>query len=459
MSQIENCVGNIEKTAKMIVLHQRGSHLFGLNTPTSDMDMGGLFRNDIDDLLQLQNPAGEISDHKHDITYYELKKFLNLACTNNPTVLETLWVPKECIQMKTNVYDRLIQDRSLFITKGCFFSYTGYAHAQIKRAKGKNKKVNFTDSYVNDNGITVLRSALSNGKISSEWVANRFNGDFLKFLLKDGLTVKLTDDVDWNRMDEILVDEPDVRSMLPPKRERFTSFVPINELNSVQHSLRIIKGDANLIGKDLDHISDDFWKSVVMPFRPRDPYFELSTVDLARVERMPTLYRVYMNGKGAFQGNMLTMTAISMRREIEDFIGVMWFNEDEYQLKKKEWESYFEWRANRNDSRWVDQETDKTHDMDMKNAMHTVRLLLEGEHILTHRNLSIRFDKSTTEFLMSIRRGEKTYDWLLKFSEEKMEDLRTRYNNSDLPNQVNAKKTNELYRELMTMELKDTTNK
>lgn len=456
MFQNENSVGNIEKTDKMIVLHQRGSHLFGLNTPTSDMDMGGLFRNDIDDLLNLQNPAGEISDSKHDITYYELKKFLNLACTNNPTVLETLWVPKECIHMKTNVYDRLIQDRSLFITKGCFFSYTGYAHAQIKRAKGKNKKVNFTQDFVNDSGIAKLRSALSTGRISSEWVANRFNGDFLKFLLKDGTTVKLTDDVDWNQMDEVLTESPEIRTMLPPKREQFTSFVPINELNSVQHSLRIVKGDPI---KDLQDVPDEVWKYVAMPFRPRTPYFELSTVDLARVERMPTLYRVYKNGKGAFQGNMLTMTAISMRREIEDFIGVLWFNEDEYQLKKKEWESYFEWRANRNDSRWVEQEGEKkTHDMDMKNAMHTVRLLLEGEHILTHRNLSIRFDKSTTEFLMSIRRGEKTYDWLLKFAEEKMEDLRVRYNNSDLPNQVNAKKTNELYRELMTMKLVDTTN-
>ena len=48
----------------------RGSHLYGTNVETSDVDFGGVYIADTDVLLGLsENYEPQISDEKHDTTY------------------------------------------------------------------------------------------------------------------------------------------------------------------------------------------------------------------------------------------------------------------------------------------------------------------------------------------------------------------------------------------------------
>jgi predicted nucleotidyltransferase len=57
-----------------------GSHLYGLNTPSSDMDTRGIYLEDIDDVLNINGRQnGECADDKQDEKYYSLGKFLKLA--------------------------------------------------------------------------------------------------------------------------------------------------------------------------------------------------------------------------------------------------------------------------------------------------------------------------------------------------------------------------------------------
>jgi len=63
--------------------------------------------------------------------------------SNNPTVLELLNTPEECILYKHPVFDMILNDRDNFLSKKCANSFGGYARQQIGKAKGQNKKQNW----------------------------------------------------------------------------------------------------------------------------------------------------------------------------------------------------------------------------------------------------------------------------------------------------------------------------
>lgn len=122
-----------------------GSHAHGTNIEGSDIDIKGIY---------LQSPENVLeSGYQEQITvsddevYYELRRFVELCCTANPTMLEVLFSPEDCILFKHDVMNSLISDRDMFLTKSCKWSYGGYAIAQVKKAKGLNKKMNWEEQY------------------------------------------------------------------------------------------------------------------------------------------------------------------------------------------------------------------------------------------------------------------------------------------------------------------------
>jgi len=118
-----------------------GSHAYGTNVSTSDVDLRGFFMLPDEAYLSLIEPPQQIGDTKHDITYYSMMRAFELLQTANPNMIELLWMPEDCIRIKTPIMDKLIENRDLFISKKCFHTHSGYAFAQIKKAKGQNKKV------------------------------------------------------------------------------------------------------------------------------------------------------------------------------------------------------------------------------------------------------------------------------------------------------------------------------
>jgi len=78
-----------------------------------------------------------------DYTGWEVRRFLELLESNNPTVLELLNSPEDCVISKHPLFDVILEQKGRFITKGCKNSFGGYARQQIKKAKGLNKKQNW----------------------------------------------------------------------------------------------------------------------------------------------------------------------------------------------------------------------------------------------------------------------------------------------------------------------------
>lgn len=118
-----------------------GSQSYGTSTPTSDIDYKGVYMQSTNELVGFGYK--EQYEIGKDESYYELRRFIQLLSSANPTVLELLYSPLDCILEITPQFKLLTQYREKFLTKKCLFSFGGYAIAQIKKAKGLDKKMNY----------------------------------------------------------------------------------------------------------------------------------------------------------------------------------------------------------------------------------------------------------------------------------------------------------------------------
>lgn len=139
-----------KKTAGAIPLYLviRGSHAYGTNIESSDTDYAGVFIQSLDDILGLKYKE-QINDDNNDFVIYEIRRFLQLLASNNPTVLELLNTPEDCVIYKHPVFDKVLENRESFISKVCAKSFGGYAKQQISKAKGQDKKQNWEKDKVN----------------------------------------------------------------------------------------------------------------------------------------------------------------------------------------------------------------------------------------------------------------------------------------------------------------------
>jgi hypothetical protein len=138
----------LKKSGRIIFEFIAGSYCYNLYIEgKSDQDIRGIFINPKSEYLGLLDPSEQIGDEKHDTVYYSLKRFFDLAKNANPSVLEYLFVPPECIKINSGLYERLVVNRSLFISKKSYNSFSGYAYSQISRATGQNKMINHPELY------------------------------------------------------------------------------------------------------------------------------------------------------------------------------------------------------------------------------------------------------------------------------------------------------------------------
>lgn len=124
-----------------------GSKAYGTDTPESDTDLKGVYiQHPLEVLSYNEYVAQELPDK--DTTYWEVRRFIELLCKSNPTVLELLFSPEDCILEKHPLFNILLENKHIFLTKKCVDSFVGYAKQQIYKAKGLNKKMNWENERI-----------------------------------------------------------------------------------------------------------------------------------------------------------------------------------------------------------------------------------------------------------------------------------------------------------------------
>lgn len=115
-----------------------GSRAYGLALPHSDTDIKGVF------VLPKKGFYGltysdQINNATNDEMYYELRKFVDLLLKNNPNILELLNTPADCVLYHHASMDLIRPE--FFLSRLCNQTFGQYAYAQIKKARGLNKKI------------------------------------------------------------------------------------------------------------------------------------------------------------------------------------------------------------------------------------------------------------------------------------------------------------------------------
>jgi uncharacterized protein len=119
-----------------------GSHLYGTNIETSDIDYRGVAFEPVESLLGL-NPFEQFITPASvglDETIFGLRKFTQLALDNNPNIVELLFAPKPLYE---NAYWReIVKVREYFLSRKIAKTFVGYAVSQAKRIEGHHRWMN-----------------------------------------------------------------------------------------------------------------------------------------------------------------------------------------------------------------------------------------------------------------------------------------------------------------------------
>ena len=111
------------------------------------------------------------------------------------------------------------------------------------------------------------------------------------------------------------------------------------------------------------------------------------------------------------------------------------FNQDGYSSYCREYASYQQWLAERNETRYQGTQA-HGQGYDAKNMMHTFRLLETARDIACHGEIRPR--RPNRDELLAIKRGESFYEDLLEKAERLMAEVETAFDASDLPETADA---------------------
>lgn len=126
--------GNLEwLPARTLFLTRHGSHAYGTNLPTSDLDLRGIAIAPADYYHGFSKTFEQAVQHEPDLTVFELRKFMKLAADANPNALEILFTDSSDHLVRTAIGDRLIESRDLFLSRRIKHTLSGYAVSQLRR--------------------------------------------------------------------------------------------------------------------------------------------------------------------------------------------------------------------------------------------------------------------------------------------------------------------------------------
>lgn len=351
-----------------------GSQAYGTNTASSDIDKKFVY------ILPLDNILGtgyvEQLNVTKDYTGWELKRFLELMASNNPTVLELLNSPEDCIVTKHPLFDLILANKDEFITKVCKNSFGGYARQQIKKAKGLNKKQNWEKD-----------------KITRK--------DVLDFVY----VIKGEKSIPWK-----------IWNLFSKYDEKFCGVVNVPNARDV-YAVYYDK-DAYLCFSDKLH--DEFKELNKKRVKESDKPMGLGYKGLVKVGE----------GLNASESNQLRLSSIPKG---ETPICNIIYNKDGYSMHCKEYKEYEEWLENRNETRYVETQT-HGQQIDGKNMMHCIRLIRMAQEIGRGEGIKVR--RPDAEELLSIRRGEVDLDELIVMADQAIEEMDYIFDISDLPNEI-----------------------
>ena len=123
---------------RTIYYTKHGSHAYGLNIETSDIDYKGICIKPKSYYLGFaynfeQEEKMASKNNGVDSAIYSIDKFAKLAANCNPNIIEVLFVDESDIVKITAAGNDIRKIRHDFLSKKVLHTFSGYAHSQLKR--------------------------------------------------------------------------------------------------------------------------------------------------------------------------------------------------------------------------------------------------------------------------------------------------------------------------------------
>jgi hypothetical protein len=362
---MNNNFETIRNDGRLLYEYIRGSHLYGLNTPDSDVDTSGVFISTKEQLLGCFGYKPQVSDSRHDNTWFEVGELVRLLLKSNPTILESLFVPEDKMIVKPSpLLAELFANKDQFITKQCFNPFIGYAIEQIKKARGLNKKI-VNPVYERLTPFDFAYTFYKQGSTKiSDWLENRgLDKDFCGLVHIPNMHDTYGVYYDWGAHFE---------------RDGINTFLDIEKKNPMMDSFVCGFYDID----DPDKANEWFEKN-----------------------------KEVLHYRGMCLENSTDMRGSSVSKG-EKPIVYMVYNESGFKDHCKKFKEYKEWEKNRNPKRY---ESNLDKNYDSKNLCHTMRLVHMGYEIATGQGIILDREKAgDKEFLMKIRNHGFEYDELME---------------------------------------------
>lgn len=117
---------------RIMFLTLGGSHAYGTNTESSDVDIRGCTMNNASEIVGLSN-FEQFINTETDTTVYSFNKLIGLLLNCNPNTIEMLGCKPEHYIYMTDAGKQMIDNRKMFLSKRAVYSFGGYANQQLNR--------------------------------------------------------------------------------------------------------------------------------------------------------------------------------------------------------------------------------------------------------------------------------------------------------------------------------------
>ncbi|GLS25752.1 DNA polymerase beta superfamily protein [Marinibactrum halimedae] len=73
----------------------------------------------------------------YDVVIYSIIKYFRLLMENNPNIIDSLFVPRNCVLYSTAIGEMVREQRHIFLHKACWPKFKGYAYSQVHKMRTK----------------------------------------------------------------------------------------------------------------------------------------------------------------------------------------------------------------------------------------------------------------------------------------------------------------------------------